>query len=308
MAIVRAAFASLSPVGPAPRAKIVAVPADVADFLEEHVAKLVSRGESDDAPPGSFQNGAGQRFADLAGAADGEFEALATSAAGDIQHGMDNRANAGLFVALQVASDGGGSTLALLKLDATHSGAQLRSDGAVPLAMVRNLVDQPGDLQMGAVYPDARAASDVIVGKRLRGTASAYFLDGLGISQMENAKTAAKEIVKTVFRLKPDKAPAIASRLAASQATSVNAFLKEVPRDELDPLERQQLQRDFQRRTWPIDRIAPAHVVVRHVMQADGITISGTADDMKRVRLTDLKNGRWKAEIEFSGRPRESFD
>lgn len=309
MAVKRAAFATLVPRGAAPRCIMHALPNDVDAYLEEHVEKLAGKALTDEAPPGSFDNQGSKHLFDDLGAADAtDFERLATHAAVSVHGAMDHRANPGLFVALSLDGAASGTTVALLKLEARHSAAQLLSHPkGVPLAIVTGLVDQPGELQMGAAFPDSRGSSDVVVGQRLRGPASAYFLTGLGLKQMEYAKTATKEIVRAVYRMNPRKADAIAQRLAQSQATTARAFVDDVPDDVLTPIERQQLTNSFERKTWPIDRIVPSAVAFTRTLEADGITISGSTHDMEKVRTRKLPSGEWSIEIVVGAKPKEKY-
>jgi hypothetical protein len=305
VAIRHAAFANLKHGAPLPQCVIHKLPSDVAEYLEEHVEKLVDKANADEAPPGTLDPNGRTAFDEMQTAAETRFGQLATNAAVSIQGAMDRRANDGLFVALQLDGASPGPTVAVLKLEALGRAAQLRTSGGVPLAIVKGLVDEPGELQMGAAFPDKRTSSDVIVGKRT-GPAALYFLTALGIEQMENARAATAQIVKTVYKMKPDRADEIAQRLASTTATTAAGFVDTVP-DVLNSVERQELKNSFKRPSWPIVRIAPATVSIKRTLRADGITITGTVNDMKKVRVTPLPGGGAKIEIEVSTAPKEQY-
>ncbi len=228
--------------------------------------------------------------------------------ASDLIAHMDDRTNDGVLVAVR-RRDGARIDTAVFKLIVTDSFAgALRSNGVNQdsIDVVKNLLDTPSKLQKGAVMPDGRAGSVVIVGDNVAKTAL-YFLDALGIRQVERPAESASELLGILSAAAPQRRAEIAGLLHRTDATTVGAFLDTVPR--LTPAIRNQVIDRCEARRRPIRVLEPTQVrTIRRMFRGGGITVVGLVEDMdKRVSVNRRDDGGWQIRVDLDERPDERF-
>ena len=159
MAVDLLAYAFVSAGGQPPTCTMQAASPDVAAYLEEHLTDLRGRGRSGASPPAEFLAPGAQRvFNDLLSQDQQVFEASATALAQALQAQLHGATKDGLFVALNATLQDQ-RLASVLKLEVTEQYAGVLEDvagGQRTLAAVRNLLDRPGELQKGAIFPDPR--------------------------------------------------------------------------------------------------------------------------------------------------------
>ena len=103
---------------------------------------------------------------------------------------MDQRSKRGFFVAIRERTGRNQVRVAALKLDVhdEHAAAARLVGDELQLEAVQDLLDIPGELQKGAVYPDDRPHSEVIIVDKFERTAL-YFLRALEVQQIEKRCT-----------------------------------------------------------------------------------------------------------------------
>ena len=236
---------------------------------------------------------------------DDSFVATAQLLATRLQSEMDERMKPGFFVALRIKMDDF-SGAAVLKLDVQDKfGAAIdRSGGEPDLEVVKELLDLPGDLQKGAVFPDLRADSEVVLVDKLYQT-SLYFLRALDAEQIEKPGPATGTVMRLVRAVNPARTPSVAKALEAeTKATTPKAFFDR-NKDLLEPDQRKDVLDRLAQQRRPVRRLDPTRHPLMGVYRVDGITIRGRLTDLnEKVKPTPLSGGKWKIEITVSEEPR----
>jgi hypothetical protein len=257
--------------------------AGVDAFLFDHVASLLERARGGDSPIASFVDPeASSLFDELRTEAPEKFLAAAQTLTLRLIGCMDRRAAPGLLVCLRLR-DGKRRAAAALKLEVvTPHAAVLEAldTGEEVLAAATNVLDAPGDLQKGALVPDPRPLSDVVIGDRLAIDAQ-YFPTAFGIQTEQRAVDAsanlvsvvqaqAPKLVRKVVERLPSATPGPAKDVLAEIGEQVPQLTTDVRRTIVDQLE--QLKRPVR----TVDTRAP----LKQVVSADGITVTGPADEL----------------------------
>lgn len=277
---------------------------NVSGLLETHLENLRGRVRNGTTPPAEFvASEARTRFEVLRDGSEAEFLAAATEIAQDLVSKMDKRTDPGILVALRRSNDGG-TEAAVLKMEVTDPFAgYIRKDpteGEV-LDAVRNLLDTPGHLQKGAVFPDVRSGSEVVVGDRLAATAL-YFLDALGIRQVEKPSHAVAGVMRVVEDVVPERAQDVAALLQDSSAKSVASFVEEIP--DLTQEVRGDLVARAEARRRPIRELDPTRSKsLKKILRVSGLTISGRVADMDRVKVKPRDDGGYRITIDVDEKP-----
>jgi hypothetical protein len=307
MALVLVAYSYVEPGGPVPSLARHSVDPDLAAYLEQHVSALLGRVGSKTTPPAYFSNGvAANRFTVLRNGNTPAFLKTATELGVRLHREMDQRTKRGFLVALR-RQTGQGPEAAVLKLDVLEkAGAAIQETAGQPdLAAVKDMLDAPGELQKGAVTPDPRPNSDVVIGEQFVDT-SQYFLRALEISQSYSTTQSVREIVKVVSRVAPGSVPRLFEELERTAPVSVTDFFAQhpdilpTPDNTADVLGRlNQLKRPLQ----PID---PNQVPIRRTILADGIKITGRPQELAaKLQITPLPDNRWRITIDVDSEPRD---
>lgn len=286
-----------------PTCTIRSATGDVADYLEAHADAIVEKASSNSTPPAKFLNRAAERrFQALATGTQTQFLATAQELAQRLQSEMDGRTKRGFFVALRRTVDKEAHAC-VMKLDVSDKAAASlqRRAGLPDLAAVKDLLDVPGQLQKGAVTPDPRATSDVIVGERFADT-SQYFLRALEIVQFYSERDSISELIAAVSRVSPDRVGAVLEQIDRSEPATAEDFFDRNP----NLLEQSQVAdvvgrlRQLKRPLQPLDA---RHVPIRRTIAADGITITGRPQDLaSKVQIERTPDG-WRITINVTHQP-----
>jgi len=217
---------------------------------------------------------------------------------------MDNRAKRGFIVTLRLRGPQGSAALKLDVSDAAAAALRTNPGGEPTLEAIQDLLDLPGQLQKGAVAPDSRPDSDVVVGDKLTVT-SQYFLEALDVQQHVAAGPATADLLTVIQAIAPTKASAAAAAIERATRTTVRDFLRR-QRNFTDE-ERENILASATVRTRPIDLIDPTSYALREEISADGITVRGRSEVMReRVRIV-RRPGGFRIEIDVSESPRRRF-
>jgi len=254
-----------------------------------------------------------QRFTDLRTGSEDDFLAAADSLTQRLHTAMDERAKKGFIVAVRRSSDPNGpagiAQVGVLKLDIHDepAAAAREIEDELTLEAVQGLLDLPGELQKGAVYPDPRADSDLVVGDRVMVETAKYFLRSLDVQQIAAAGSATKSFVEVVAKVAPAKLDDVVEELDGyDHAISPTAFLAEHP-ELLDEHEREETLQGLEGLTRPVRIIDVPTKPPRVVVSADGISIRGAVMDMHKVTWHP-SNGGWQIQIDVSEEPRKSYE
>jgi hypothetical protein len=247
----------------------------VAEYFEAHIVDLISRPSKKVVPPARFANpGARLRFEHLAGGTENEFVSAAQELATRLYEKMQpTTAKKGFFVALRRQGEGASEGV-VLKLDASEGpAAALETTKNGPeLEAIADLLDIPGALQKGAVSPDTRANSDVIVGERWDNTRQ-YFLAALDVVQNLSERESMYQLLRVVQLRAPASVPNVLRGIAEREhATDYTTLLSEPALLE-EPILTNVLN-ELGRSPRPLLPMNRDHVPPIRKIEADGVVIS----------------------------------
>lgn len=279
----------------------------VADYFEAHVVDLMARPGRKSVPPARFANPAARlRFQHLASGTEDEFVVAAQELATRLYEKMQpTSAKKGFFVALR-RENGGAPEGVVLKLDASDGPAaalETTKDGP-ELEAIANLLDIPGALQKGAVAPDARGGSDVIVGERWDNTRQ-YFLAALDVVQNLSERESVYQMLKVVQTRAPQSVPNVLRGIAEREhATDFTTLLSE-PALLDDPILAEVLT-ELRNSPRPLLPMSRDHVPLTRKIEADGVTISAPVlafDERVSWARRDPPQLGWRITIDVQNEP-----
>jgi hypothetical protein len=298
------------PDAPPPRCGFQPVSDDVKAYLEAHVDALLTDAENDKISPAIFlSEESAMGFKALQHGSKEEFLDAARGFAHRLYKNMDNRAKRGFFVALRRTTDAT-THAAILKLDVSDSkAAALKAvKDERTLEAVKDLLDLPGELQKGAITPDDRGGSQVIVGDKLTQT-SLYFLKAIDVQQKSSPGPATASFLDAVTAKvdEDDKVANVALALEQEKRIEVEQFFTKHPKL-LSHKERDDVLESLRDRTRPVDEIDPSSHAIRETVQADGITITGKASTLQnQMTIDEQPDGLWRIEIKVRDEPKLSY-
>jgi hypothetical protein len=279
---------------------------EVKTYLDAHVDALVTKSSAGSLSPAAFRSDeARTRFGHLATGTTAQFLATAQSLAERLHTEMDQRSKRGFFVVLRRTGPALGAALKLDVHDAAAAALRRDATGAATLEAVKDLLDIPGELQKGALVPDLRSDSEVIVGDKLAVT-SLYFLDALDVQQHAAAGPATADLLRVVGEVAPAKVAAAAMALEHETRTSLGGFF-ERHADILDEEEQAEVLNRARVRRRPIDQIDPEAYVLREEIEADGITIRGRASTIREELQITQRPGGYRIQIDVNEEPRRRY-
>lgn len=310
MPIDLVAYAYVSPEGSTPKCEFRSVSSGIRAYLEGHIDSLKKGADRESSGPALFRaDAARSRFTDLQGGTKEVFLKSAQDLTDRLHTAMDRRAKRGFLVMVRRSLGGEVVEAAALKLDVQDKDGAVASEaGPEPtLEEVRNLLDLPGTLQKGAVYPDARPSSDVVVGERAMADTAQYFLRALEVQQVAAVRSATGSFLGAVGSVATEKVEKVAEELDKYKGpVKPTDFLKEHA-GLLTEEEGRTVLEHLEDQIRPVRVINPAARPPRESVVADGITIKGSVEDMRKVRWVP-KDGRWQIQIDVSQEPRRRFE
>lgn len=310
MAITLVAYAYVEPGGSAPTCRIRTVSKEIHRYLDRHMDDLLGRAGRGSSAPAFFRGKGPQgRFVHLQSGSNDEFLAAARILTERLHTAMDNRSKRGFLVAVRRSLDSQAAQAGVLKLDVhDEPAAAARQTGdELRLEAVKDLLDLPGDLQKGAVFPDPRPDSQVVVGDRVMVETAQYFLRALEVQQIAAPSSATKSFVDVVASVTTGKVDAFAKELDLyDQPVSPQTVFDEHP-DLLTAEERDQVLGRLEQQPRPVRIVNPATRPLRAVVSADGITIRGGVEDINKIRWVQQRGG-WQIRIDVSQEPRKRYE
>ena len=276
-------------------------------YLVEHMDDLEGRAMR--SPPTNFvANVDRARFDLLRRGSDEEFLATAQDLAGRLLGEMRDSRQAGLFVAARGTATNGQQRAAVVKLQvvAPHTGYLRRTRGRVRLRAVKDALNMPGELQKGALYPDPRSSSAVVVGDQLD-VGALYFLRAVGVRQDQSPKAAVAALYSAVKVRVPHAEETVAASISGRRPESVSKALDGLVEDlpELAPM-RPEIEAELRGQRRPPEALDPDRASsLKRIISGNGIEIAGPVTAM-RARVEDpseLDDGRWQVVVTFDSKP-----
>ncbi len=306
MAISLVSYAYVEPGGQPPQMRERATSSEIRLYLEAHVGALTAKATAGSLSPAVFRTeDARTRIGRLATGTKAQFLASSQQVADRLYAQMDQRAKRGFFVTLRRIGPTVGAALKLDVHDAAAAALRTDARGEPTLEAVEDLLDIPGELQKGAIVPDARVDSEVIVGDKLAMT-SLYFLAALDVQQHVAAGPATADLLRVVQQVAPAKAAATAAALEQETRVSVRDFFDR-HHDLLDDEEKDEVLDRVRVRRRPIDAIDPETYALREEIEADGIVIRGRSLTIReKLRITQRPGG-YRLQIDVDEQPRRRY-
>lgn len=278
MKLSRAAYAFVEPGGAVPVPDLQAVPPDIVIYFGDHRSDLLERAMTGKVAEAHFADqNAANRFQLLATGTNEQFTTVAADLAKRLHQNMDARSRRGFFVAATF-TDGTDSQAMVLKLDASPK--KLAAIGGTgsnrTLLSVEDLLDMPGDLQKGAVFPDPRSHSDVCVADKNR-EAALYYLTAIEVGQHELPTKGIRSLLAVVGQVSPAHVEPVTKAL---ESVTTRTPAAEVLKNVTPPIP-PQMQADINGRLAalrrPVADVDPTAYATQGIVDIDGIVIRGPA-------------------------------
>jgi hypothetical protein len=310
MPIEYVAYAFVRRGGTQPRCKLHTVSTDVGEYLIEHVEDLLKRVERGTIPPARFRRPAAlTRFDQLRSGSQAQFLAAAQDLTSNLHTAMHPRSKPGFFVALRDRNGEGDRRAAVLKLDVhDERAAVVRQVGSdLELEAIKDLLDVPGELQKGAVHPDPRRDSDVVVGDKAIERTAEYFLLALEVQQISPPGKGPSVLIRVVNKLAPDRVQKVAEIISGYQAPVTP---KQLFDDHPDVLTGEQLAavlKGLEDEPRPVRTMNSVEGPPRSIVRAGSLSITGPATDVDRLVNWERSGGEWVIEIHVSEQPSKTY-
>lgn len=304
------AYAFMQPGGTRPECKLHTVSSEVAAYLRDHVDDLLKRVERGSSAPAYFRRPeARHRFDELRTGTESQFVAAAQGLAADLHTAMDQRSKRGFFVALREIGEGGDLRAAALKLDVNDKRAAVVQlvDSDLELEMIKDLLDLPGELQKGAVTPDPRADSELVVGDKATEETAKYFLRALEVQQISPPSQGPSLLIRALKAVAPDHVQEMAEVISDYKTpVTPNQLFDDHPKV-LSTVQRDEVLKLLEDETRPVRIINPIEKPPRAEVRADGISIAGPARIIDRQVAWTRRDGQWVIEIRVAQEPRRTY-
>jgi hypothetical protein len=283
-----------------------------AGFLGDHVDKLLKKATSGAAALAArfAEPDAHKLFRSLYRGTANEFLDAADRLAERLADAMDSRASDGLFVALRAESADFEVVAGVLKLQVVEGhGAVLQQleSGELQLAAVTDMLEQPGNLEKGALVAKSLKDGEVYCADRLQVKAR-YFPTALGIRRFAAPAEAAKSFFDTAQRV----APALVAQIAAAWPKAEPDYTREVLArlgDEVCGLTAEIQEKIIEALEAYPEPVAwlDTQRKVRESYKFGGITVSGPIEEMRqRISVAPQPEGGWQVVLETPEQPKVS--
>jgi hypothetical protein len=280
----------------------------VSDFLVSHVDELLKGAVNSTAPVTSFIDAAKQkRLDDLRTGTDDEFLRAAESLTRDLASQMARvNSKPGVLVCASFEEADGSRVAAAVKLQVVSDhGAVLEQleSGETVLSAVRKVLDRPGDLQKGLVYPDSRPGSETVIGDKANQSEARYFLQAMGVEAEEHSKRALGAVAKALADASaPGNRDAVVRRLDQAGPGPLEDVVAEAVRGISMERSTPEILRDLQDRERPI-RAVDTSAQLKCTVRAGAIKIDLPAAEMSRVTIEPSLDGGFVIEVRTDAEP-----
>lgn len=287
---------------------------EVSDFLTSHAQGLQKSSDSSAAaskaaPIARFitQRNTKVQFEHLVSGSDSEFLAAAKTFATDLIKQMEHKnAKQGVLVCATFEDEGRPPSAAVLKLEVvSEHGAVLQGleTNHVTLSAIQHVLDRPGDLQKGAVYPDPRPESDTVVADRVSQVEAQYFLTAVGIEVVEPGKKALGVVAQVLSdAARPDDRRRIVRQLQEAASGDVEQVINEASTDVELAHTPAELAESLRVRERPIRTVDTSFKIKRQLV-AGRLKVDLGDVDPENVSFDELPSGEWEIRIRVDAKP-----
>jgi hypothetical protein len=280
------AYGFYDPAGTEPKCVVRKVSARIAEYLDDHRTELAKKAASDGLMEATFLAPEHKkRFDALRDGTKPEFITASQELASRLFETGDNRAGVGFVVAARFSTTEKGATTtsaAFLKLDANEeplAALHREAQGEPTLEEVEGLLDLPGHLQKGAVYPDSRTGrSQLVVGDKYD---TDYFREAVGVSQRERPALGVARLLASAQDIAPEIVePLTVLMEATDERVTVPALLDDLPVPP-SPEKKQRIVAALSKKPKPVELVDPGNHQLVGYVEANGVTITGAATKIR---------------------------
>lgn len=302
MPILRVAFAYVEPGGEAPECRVDTVQTEIENYFEHHIERLLGRCEST-SPARFVQPTDEDLFEQLRSGDESEFLDAAQKVATRLDDVTDHRMNKGFFVAIQYQPNGRPHGV-VLKLDTYEDPAAAvgRSDTGTFFEVVPELLELPDDLRKGAIYPDPRDESELLVVDRFE---TQYFLKAMGALQFTVGREAQSRLMSFFRKRVPDKMDEVVEALSEEAG---EVFPEEFIRTHDDLLEGEasELLDELAKTPKRMGVFRPHQEPLTGIIEAGDFRITGPAPAIRQVSW-ELELGEYVVTLRADEQPRRRY-
>jgi hypothetical protein len=281
-------------------------------FFVEHIVALIKKSQKTDSPPpGRFVDPEAQELFQSLHMGDAtEFVGAAGVLTKRLIKRMNHTTKRGLLVCLRAESptERIGAVLKLEVVASTGATLEELASGQVRLSAVTNIMDQPGELQKGALATSQMPAEEVLCGEAFN-YQSRYFPEAFGIQVFARPSRGSSGLLNAVALSDRHLAPQIAEALPQMAPGSL--------RDVVSELGKHLPALDSETRTTVIDTLERGRLPITYVNTQENVTamidqggmiIKGSAAVFHdAVQIRQNEEGGWEAVVRFDMEPKISY-
>lgn len=279
-------------------------------FLSAHITKLLeAEARTDSPPPGFFHSTERQSdFRHLHSGTDEEFLASYRVLAQELVNVMNRSTKEGLLVGIRAVTESYGVVAGVLKLQiVVPNGAALltNEDGTVVrLEAIQDLVNEPGNLQKGALVT-SHLPEERVHCRDTSNTTAKYFPAAFGIKVHPRPREAMAALFDAAWQVVPQATAQIAEAVQTCSAGTVHEVLAEVATKVPDLTEA--VQAEIVERLsvlpLPVIELDPKRIV-KGAYKVGEILISGPLAAIEGDVTVDLlPDGRWRLTLYSDSKP-----
>lgn len=282
--------------------------AEISDFLVSHVDDLRQRAASGNAPNSVFlSSDHAAIFEALSSGSEDDFLAAAQRLAISLVNEMSHvNPKEGVLVCATFEDNNQQTLAAALKLQVVSDhGAVLEqlATGETVLSAIEHVLDRPGELQKGLVYPDDRLGSAAVVGDKLKRDEARYFLVAMGVQAEEHAKRALGAVASALVRsVEPADRPKVLEQLVAADPGPVDSVVAEATQGVSLSLPVNEIVDSLDQMSRPV-RSVNTRVPLKATIVSGSITIRLNSADLSRVDWEPDPGGGWIITIRADEEP-----
>jgi hypothetical protein len=293
---------------PAARPRLGKDVVEVSAFLVSHVESLLAGASSGTAPIAELgTGGVSNHFDVLRDGSEQEFLDAADTLTKSLVSEM-SRVNSkeGVLVCATFEQPGQGRLAAALKLQVVsdHGAVLERLDsGDLALSAVERVLDRPGELQKGLVYPDPRPDSQAVVGDKANQREARYFLVAMGAVAEEHGKKALGDVAEALLgAVAQADGPAVIRQLGSADQGTVGDVVAAATQGLTMTRPVEEIVEELENRERPIRNVntrAPLKATIR----SGTVKVDLRSLDLERVNIEPVAGGGWDITIHVDAEP-----
>jgi hypothetical protein len=281
-------------------------------FFVEHIQALraMSRGK-DAPPPGRFIDSEAQSlFQSLHMGDTTEFLGSAGVLTKRLIGRMNHSTKRGLLACIRAEgpSERIGAVLKLEIISPTGATLEELASGEIRLAAVTNIMNQPGNLQKGALVANGMAAEEVLCGDTLNYQAS-YFPEAFGIQVFARPSRGSPALLNTIAGSGAQLARQVAETMPQVEPGPLREVVKTLGEHipAFDPETQTGIIGTLENSQRPITYVNTQNEITA-VIEQGGIIIKGSATVIHQdVQLRPDSAGGWEAVVRFENEPKITY-